>query len=129
MYTAHSTAHKSGATWAVRASAAAAVAVLGLMAGGAASAAGVDAARGPGVIVRYGDLDLNSVSGAERLYSRLQQAALEFCPAVDPREVQRHRAWVQCQDAVVEQAVARINSPKLAGVYAARTRHDAHRPV
>jgi UrcA family protein len=81
------------------------------------------------VVVKYGDLDINSAAGAEKLYERIRQAAAQVCPQVSSFDLPRHLASVRCQDALVAHAVSRVASPQLAAVYASRTHHAARSPA
>jgi UrcA family protein len=85
--------------------------------------------EGPAVVVNYADLDVRTPRGAEKLYERLEHAAVQLCPQVDFQEVQRYRVFLRCRDDVVARAVSRVNSPQLAAVYASRSHHAAHSPV
>ena len=85
--------------------------------------------EGPAVVVNYADLDINTPRGAERLYERIEHAAVQLCPQVGFQEVQRYRVFLRCRDDVVAHAVSGVNSPQLAAVYASRTHHVAHSPV
>jgi UrcA family protein len=98
--------------------------ILGLMALGAA-AAQVSASefQGPDVVVRYGDLNLGTRTGAETLYARIQLAAAQVCRPSDSLELLRHTAFLRCQSELVSRTVANVRSPQLAAVY------EAHRSV
>ncbi len=101
----------------------AAAAVIGVLALGAAATQASASGMGSDVVVRYADLNLNTRTGAETLYGRIEQAAAQICPQVDPVELQRHRAAVSCQAQVVAHAVANVRSPQLAAVYESRSHH------
>jgi UrcA family protein len=112
--------------WAARQGAAAAV--VGLLAFGAAGAqVSASELQGPDVVVRFGDLDLSTRSGAEQLYSRIHQAAARVCRTQAFTELAMHVASLRCLDQLEEVTVANVRSPQLAAVYAAH-RND-HRPV
>jgi|HubBroStandDraft_1064217.scaffolds.fasta_scaffold315551_2 UrcA family protein len=81
------------------------------------------------VVVKYGDLDINSAAGAEKLYERLRQAAAQVCPQVSSLDLPSHQAGLRCLDAVVAHAVSSVGSAQLAAVYASRTHHSAHSPA
>jgi len=85
--------------------------------------------EGPAVVVNYADLDINTPRGAEKLYERIEHAAVQLCPQVDFQEIQRYAVSLRCRNDVVAHAVCSINSPQLATVYAARTHHVARSPV
>jgi UrcA family protein len=106
----------------------AAAGLIGLMVLGA-SAAPVSAARlfGPDEVVRYSDLDLNTTTGAETLYARLQLAAAHVCGPSDSIELTQRTATRRCQNELVARSVASVRSPQLAAVY--ESHRSNHRPV
>jgi UrcA family protein len=106
----------------------AAAALVGLLAFGAA-AAQVSASdlQGPDVVVRFGDLDLSTRSGAETLYSRIQRAAAQVCRPTDSAVLVMHTASLQCRNELVARTVASVRSPQLAAVH--ESHRNDHRPV
>jgi UrcA family protein len=107
-----------------------AVGFIGLVPWAASAAQGTSSQfEGPAVVVNYADLDITTPRGAEQLYGRIEQAAVQLCPQVDFLEIQRYAAAVRCRNDVVARAVSRINSPQLAAVFASRTHHAARGPV
>jgi UrcA family protein len=82
-----------------------------------------------GVAVRFGDLDLNTARGAEKLYTRIVAAAAQVCPAPATYALSRYMVTVRCRREAVDRAVNSIGSPQLAAVYAARAHHGARSPV
>lgn len=106
----------------------AAAGIIGLMALGAATAQASTAALvGPDVVVRYGDLDLNSRTGAETLYGRIQQAAAQVCRPSDSAGLVMHAGFLRCQNELVARTVASVPSPQLAAVF--ESHRSLHRPV
>jgi UrcA family protein len=106
-----------------------AAAVMGVMVLGAAVApASAGQLVGPDVTVRYSDLDLNTVAGAEKLYERIQQAAAQVCPQADKRLIE-YQAVMRCRNTVVAHAVSSVSNPQVTAVYAARTHHWVRSPV
>jgi UrcA family protein len=77
----------------------------------------------PRVHVRYSDLDLRTEQGSSALYQRITSAAREVCGSVDIRDLTGLTANRKCQSEAVARAVSDLNSPQLAMVHAARTRH------
>ncbi len=59
------------------------------------------ASQGPAVVVNYADLNINTPLGAEKLYERIQHAAVQLCPQVDFGELQRYAASLRCRDEVL----------------------------
>jgi UrcA family protein len=106
----------------------AAAGVVGLTILGA-SAAPVSASElfGPDEVVQYGDLDLNTRTGAETLYARLQLAADHICRPTDSIELTRQAVARRCQNELVARSVASVRSPQLAAVY--ESHRSNHRPV
>jgi UrcA family protein len=88
---------------------------------GAASAASTDDGA-PSVTVRYNPQSLDTESGARALYSRLVKAAVEVCP-----QTPNSTPWIsgpvrECREQALARAVFQVNNPRLAAVYAARSR-------
>jgi UrcA family protein len=104
-------------------------AIMGLMLLGGAATQFAAAAVPEEVVVRYGDLDLNTTAGAEKLYARIASGAQRVCVQVDPVEIARHRVAMHCLDEVIAHAVHRVSSPQLAAVYAQRVHHAPHSSV
>jgi UrcA family protein len=88
--------------------------------------------------VDYADLDLDSMTDARILYSRLEQAARRACgppPSMQPRydlmPEALERNFRKCRAQAVADAVARLDAPLVSQVYAearqARTRDVAKR--
>jgi|SRR5215472_11410553 len=89
-------------------------------------ASGLASADEPaGVVVTFGDLDLDTHDGVATLYSRLEAAAKSACTA---REGTSSPSGIaSCTDYSVRQAVARIGAPRLLVLYQTRTGHAAPR--
>jgi UrcA family protein len=104
----------------------AALAALMVLTAATASAAQV---VGPDVLVRYSDLDIATVAGAEKLYERILQAAAQVCPAPDSPSLSAHAALLRCRNEVVEHAVSSVGSPQVTAVFAARTHHWVRSPA
>jgi UrcA family protein len=73
--------------------------------------------------IHFGDLDLDTHSGAHSLYLRLSGAARLACGSepnvVDLAEMRQAN---RCQQAAIEKAVAQVDRPQLTALY------DAHYP-
>jgi UrcA family protein len=66
------------------------------------------------VRVQYSDLNLDSATGVQTLYQRIQQASRELCgPAPLNRDLEQSDAYNQCMDATVRRAVERMHLPAL----------------
>jgi UrcA family protein len=117
---------KFSRVWAARKGAAAAL--VGLLAFGAVGAqVSASELQGPDVVVRYGDLDLSTRSGAETLYTRIQLAAAQVCRTTESAVLTMHVASVRCQNELVARSVASVRNPQLAAVY--ESHRNDHRPV
>lgn len=95
-------------------SAAPAAAVLGLGAMICAGSGTALAAPAPTGVIRYGDLDINTPQGVQELSERIHQAAWDYClkvdpPAAAPGEIDN----LQCREALIAEALAKINNPVL----------------
>ena len=67
----------------------------------------------PSVVVKYGDLNLDSVDGVAALHSRLSQAAREVCSQLDSRVLGLREQYERCIAGAVTQSVARVDNPRL----------------
>ena len=82
-----------------------------------------DSAETHKVLVRYQDLNVNTERGAEQLYHRISFAAHEVCGDVTaPSYLILNRAYQQCRQTTLKQAVAAVDRPKLTALY------DQHYP-
>lgn len=72
----------------------------------------------PTVVVRYGDLNLATESGARKLYHRLSVAAQAVCPVEDARQLAALDSNRTCRANAIARAVHQINSPQLAALHA-----------
>jgi UrcA family protein len=66
--------------------------------------------------VRYADVDLSTISGADTLYGRIQGAARFVC-GEEGRSLTEQRDWQTCYRSAVAGAVTRINNPMLTAVH------------
>ncbi len=74
----------------------------------------------PTVTVSYAELDISRLPGAQVLYGRIEQAALQVCPvfAGPYREMLTRKS--ACYQHAIAKAVADVNSPQLFAIYRAR---------
>lgn len=74
-------------------------------------------------IVHFGDLNLNTSQGAERLYLRLDRAAQTVCGEsdLDKLSLRLWRSKRSCEQEAVGRAVTQLDKPKLTAVF------DRHR--
>jgi UrcA family protein len=69
------------------------------------------------VAVHYGDLDLNTVAGAQVLDQRLEAGVKAVCDRPDIRDLKSMLAYEQCKDAAMTSAnaqLARQGAPAIA---------------
>jgi len=76
----------------------------------------------PTTRVSYGDLNLATEQGTQRLYERIVAAARQVCPEADPRDLSRFVRSRACRAQAIERAVNEVGSPRLAAVYAAHVK-------
>lgn len=75
------------------------------------------------VTVNYGDLNLTTDRGTTELYRRIAAAARQVCARDDLRGLAFVAAARACEAQAIARAVDRVDSPQLAAVYAARSKH------
>lgn len=67
----------------------------------------------PSVVVKYGDLDLNSNDGVASLHARLSKAARAVCSQLDSRVLGLREQYEWCVSAATAKGVSDINNAKL----------------
>jgi UrcA family protein len=77
------------------------------------SARAYDEATPMSKVVRFGDLDITKLAGAEVLYRRIQAAAQQVCDPPLSRTLATARAQQACTQAAIDSAVRRVNSEQL----------------
>ena len=77
------------------------------------------------VTVEYRDLDLRSDRSAQIMLKRIEHAAAEACggnPNLNdpnaPWTMDAHREYLQCREEAIANAVASLNAPAVARIYA-----------
>ena len=73
-------------------------------------------------VVKYRDLDPSLAADAQRLYSRLKDAAQRVCNIYDSRGLDLQRREEICYDKALSDAVAKVNEPQLTALHAAEPR-------
>ncbi|HEY4974090.1 MAG TPA: UrcA family protein [Steroidobacteraceae bacterium] len=91
---------------------AASIAAIALILG-AGSAQASDPNQALTKTVSYGDLNLDTESGAKLLYVRLRDAAKEVCSPYQSTELSRKRVWAVCVSSALAGAADQINKPML----------------
>ena len=67
----------------------------------------------PSVVVKYGDLNLNSVDGIAKLHARLRGASQEVCSALDNRVLGLREEYDRCVSDALIRGVADVRNEKL----------------
>jgi UrcA family protein len=67
----------------------------------------------PSVIVKYGDLDLNTKAGVTRLHARLRGAAREVCEPLDSRVLGLREQFEICVSDAVTRGVKDVDNSNL----------------
>jgi len=96
--------------------------LAGVMAAGAASAAGLDSDV-PSVVVKYSERSLATDDGVYTLYRRITSAAKRVCPDASTKDLSRLTQVEQCRDQAVARAIRQIDNSRLAALHAARSKN------
>jgi UrcA family protein len=67
--------------------------------------------------VAFGELDLNTVEGANTLYSRLQGAAAFVCSPLDKPDLRERELWRACYKQALASAVVQVGNVKVTAIY------------
>jgi UrcA family protein len=86
------------------------VSVAALAISGIAAAGSPDAHS---VVVRYGDLNLNSQAGVKSLHKRIRNAAESVCSELNVSVLSLRGTYDQCVDQAVTEGVAEVANPNL----------------
>jgi len=97
----------------------AALAALALTATATVQAQSSSATEPHHLKVRYGDLDLATISGASTLYGRIQGAARFVC-GQEGRSLLAQQQYRACIRQAVSDAVATVDNPNLSALYEGR---------
>ncbi len=65
------------------------------------------------VVVRFGDLNLNSQAGVKSLHKRIRNAAESVCSELNTRVLGLRDDYEQCVDEAVSRGVAEVANPNL----------------
>jgi UrcA family protein len=70
------------------------------------------------VSVAYGDLDLSTPAGAERVLDRVRRAAIEACGGQpDPRDLAAQRPFKECVARSMDGAVGQLRAPRVTALH------------
>ena len=78
---------------------------------------------GPDVVVRYSDLNLDSVDGATTLLKRINVAVGNVCAPLNHGDISSRANVEKCNTKLTDAAVTRVNHPVVASVYKAAHRN------
>jgi UrcA family protein len=67
----------------------------------------------PSVVVRYGDLNLDTKAGIANLHSRLRYAAEQVCSPFNSRVLGLREQYEICVSDAIKQSVAAVGNPNL----------------
>jgi len=82
------------------------------------SQAGQSASGQEQLSIRYEDLNLNSPSGAERMFARLQAGASKVCgERPDLRDLSQRGQYRSCLTQAMDGAVTQLGSPLVSALY------------
>ena len=71
-----------------------------------------------GVVVRFGDLDLNSQTGVAKLHKRIRNAAQSVCSPLETRILGLRDGYDNCVDEAVRNGVAAVANANLSNFHA-----------
>jgi UrcA family protein len=100
-----------------------------LMALAALSVTGITAAHAAArdtnsVVVRYGDLNLDSQAGINTLHKRIRNAAESVCGPLETKVLGLREAYDSCVKQAIEDGVAAVNNTSLSQFNATRTKRS-----
>ena len=98
-----------------------AAAYLGLCAPVSRAAEPVPGHEPTAKMVQYGDLNLATTQGVERLYQRIVDAANEVCDAHGDRSLKNRARFQMCISESIRRAVVGAGVPQLSALYASKT--------
>jgi len=76
------------------------------------------------VVVRYGDLNLNSQAGIARLHKRISNAAESVCDQLETKILGVRDAYKECVSDAVANGVAAVDNASLSQFHASKGRHQ-----
>jgi len=97
--------------------------LLGSLAGVMAAGAATIDSDVPSVVVKYSDLTLATDNGVNQLYRRITAAAKRVCPDYPLRDLGAQRQVEHCRNQAIAKAIQQIDNPRLAALYAVRSKN------
>jgi UrcA family protein len=77
-----------------------------------------------GVVVHFGDLNLNSQAGVVSLHKRIRNAAESVCSPLDLRILGLRDQYDECVKEAVENGVAAVGNPNLSNFHASKGKRE-----
>src|SRR5262245_23995596 len=71
----------------------------------------------PSVVVKFGDLNLDTPAGIRNLHSRLRNAAQQVCSPLNSRVLGLRDQYEHCVSDAVKQSVSEIGNPNLSNFH------------
>jgi UrcA family protein len=94
--------------------------IKSLLSVAALAISGIAAAGSPdshSVVVRYGDLNLNSQAGVKSLHKRIRNAAESVCSELSSSFLSLRNTYEQCIDQAVADGVSAVANPNLSNFH------------
>ena len=94
--------------------------IKSLLSVAALAISGIAAAGSPddhSVVVRYGDLNLNSQAGVKSLHKRIRNAAESVCSELSSSVLSLRSTYEQCIDQAVADGVSAVANPNLSNFH------------
>ena len=79
--------------------------------------------RDAGVVVKYGDLNLNSQAGIASLHKRIRNAAESVCTPLETRILGLRAAYENCIEQAIDGGIAAVGNANLTALHAVKGRH------
>lgn len=76
------------------------------------------------VVVKYGDLNLNSRTGIAKLHKRISNAAESVCDQYETKILGLQTAFKECVAEAVESGIAAVDNASLSQFHATKGRHQ-----
>ena len=94
--------------------------LLALVALAVSGVAGAAPRNAEGVVVHFGDLNLNTTEGVSRLHKRIHNAAESVCSPLDYRILGMRDAYDECVKDATSNGVAAVANPNLSSFHASK---------
>src|SRR5690349_16546940 len=98
--------------------------LLPLVALAVSSVAAAGQPKAEGVVVHFGDLNLNSQAGVVSLHKRIRNAAESVCSPLDLRVLGLRDQYDECVKEAVENGVTAVANPNLSNFHASKGKRE-----